>query len=227
MPTDRPRGNPFPLESVPSMNPADRPLDPNPAPAHEERAPRQREMASLRAQVNGLRRLVLLATVIAVVAVAFAAYATFRSKLSVQEMRLVGPGGTRAKLEFDDGYPQLVFFDREGVKRAVFDEAGLILWGLDGTTMLREIGDASRLEFKRAFEGRETLTWLVNDGVRQQLLLKDKIDGDEIRLALDGSKGARIQTYDGENGAFSIPAGTAGEPDDNDEEDNESPGNGG
>lgn len=203
------------------MTPADHPADPNAAADTEARTPRPRELASLRAQVDGLRRLVILATVIAVLGVSFATFAMFRSKLSTSELSLVGPGGTRAKLEFDGGYPQLVFFDREGTKRAVFDEAGLFLWGKDGTTMLREMGDMSRLEFKRTFDGRETLTWLVNDGVRQQLLLRDKIDGEEIRFSLDGSKGARINVYDDENGAFSIPesAGdTSGDRDDIDDE---------
>ena len=181
-------------------NPAEGPVDPT-----DEEFGGRRQAVALKQQVRTLRMQVTLLAIGCLVAFSLAAFAAFRTSASFREVRLKGPGGVRAKLNFEDGYPQLVFFDRDGIRRAQFDEAGLLLWGDDGTTMLRELGNISRLEFKRRYEGVETQTWLTNDGERQYFLLKNKTTDEQVRLTLEKGKGARLYLNDAENGAFELP----------------------
>lgn len=170
-----------------------------------ERPAGAREIAAMRGQIAFLYRLVIGLAIGVLICFAFAANAVFRSDYKVRELRLMSNGGaTRAMLHFEEGYPKLSFYDRDGTERALFDAAGLILYGDDGTTMLRELGDASRLEFKRRYEGVDSQTWIVNDGERQQIVLKCKQRPEEVRLALDFKTGARLQVID-DSGAFVVP----------------------
>jgi len=180
---------------------------PRGADAPETRPNRSREVAALRSQLRSMQRLVVAMAVACAVAVSFAGYATFRKDLTVRRLALVDGDGVRARLGFEDGYPELVFFDREGTKRAQFDDAGLILWGDDGHTMLRELGDESRLEMKRSYQGKKTNTWLTNDGEKQQLLFRGE-SRDQVRLILDPPEGTRFLIHDRSEGTFVVPRGS-------------------
>ena len=167
------------------------------AAAAEGRELRSRELAALRDQCQFLRKAVTFLGMLAVLALVTAAIALFLKEVTVKRLTLVSPGGnTKAVLETDGGYPQLVMYDRQGVKRAMYDWAGMLLYGDDGTTMLRELGDASRLEFKRAYNGVETQTWLGNDGKRLQLLMKNKNGVERMHFLLDVDKGAKMTVQD-------------------------------
>ena len=164
-----------------------------------------RELTAMRDQVRTLYRLVVALSIGLVVCFTIAVQAKYRKTVSLRQLNLIAQDGSNAaKLHFDNGYPKLSFFDSEGKLRGIFDAAGLILYGDDGRTMLREIGDGSRLEFRRNYDGIETQTWIANDGQRQQIVLKSKHRQEEVRMALDMKSGARLQIVD-DSGSLVLP----------------------